>query len=349
MVNRLGSKPAAAIWLLLCIAAGLILTGCLAFAPTNPAGEPPAAQAEPSTPDKVSSGEPSKTEPVTQVGGQETAPIVGGIDAQGDGRQKVTGLNDLLIDGLFDWQLGFLPFGHERVEITGSRIRRVDLGPLPWAAGQVTTTRGRIDGQQPSTGAASAPPVSGLVPSQVVWNSPENVRMDQSVRIEVRVTRNREQFQAIVGRLRAPGTPMTERVDLGSTLMAQLVSTAFKISPEGSAEPRNEIDGRDFEWSWVLEPLKPGTHTLQLTITSEFRGGPSVENFSRLIKVVALPAPVASMPAQRDQTFDFVLKNWDKLLTLILVPVGGAAWAYFRRRRREALRTPLPSLPSPTT
>jgi hypothetical protein len=201
------------------------------------------------------------------------------------------------------------------------------------------------------------PPVVGkkpeMKPSKVAWSSPDSVRMDQSVTVKVRIARESERFAGLEERVKssAKGANVravkSEVVELATTLKATLVSTAFKVSPEGPSGPIEEIAGRDFEWSWIVEPLKPGRHALQLTITSVLKDRTWQESFTREITVVALPVPAASKPTASEQTADFLMKNWKELLSVVLIPLIGGLWTVWKKKRAAAAEVPLPPLTEP--
>lgn len=79
---------------------------------------------------------------------------------------------------------------------------------------------------------------------------------------------------------------------------------------------------------------------LLLSITANVADGPSIEPLIRTIEITA------SANAAPDAISDFLLKNWEKLLTLILIPVAAWAWRAYQRRHQTVQATPLATLPA---
>jgi len=153
--------------------------------------------------------------------------------------------------------------------------------------------------------------------------------MGETAEVELRITLDPARFQGIEARIKAPGVTTSEEADLSRDLTAKLESTAFDIKPDGPQRQRAR-DGRDAIWSWVISPKLEGDHKLLLTIVSNVDEGPSIEPLVRTIHVTAGPGHTA------DAIREFVLNNWEKLLTVVLIPIGAFAWRSYQKSRRTA-------------
>jgi hypothetical protein len=178
-------------------------------------------------------------------------------------------------------------------------------------------------------------PKNVLQPAEVVWNTPANMTMGQSSEVELRVTLDPNLFAGLQGRITAPGKTTAENVELSRHLTASLESTVFDIDPKGP-QPQQVLKGQDAQWTWVISPKSPGRDTLLLSIVSDIEGGPQISSLVRQIDVSVTPYARAT---------DFIVKNWDKLLTLLIFPAAAWAWQRHRKRRSTTPEAPLPPLP----
>lgn len=149
----------------------------------------------------------------------------------------------------------------------------------------------------------------------------------QTEPIELRIGFDPARFKDIEARIEASGQTTSQEVELTRDLTAKLTSSpAFHID---RPEPRPEIarDGRDAVWVWLITPKTKGKEKLLLTITSNYGDGPTSEQLVRSIDVIARDNEIT------DQILDFVLKNWEKLLTIVVIPIGVLGWKSWRKGR----------------
>lgn len=173
----------------------------------------------------------------------------------------------------------------------------------------------------PSAGAAG-----GLQPGKIAWNTPPAMRMGESAEVELRVTLDEARFEGLEARVRAPGTTTAERVELAPRLSAKLESTAFDIKPDG-LQRQTVRPGRDAAWQWIISPKMKGEHKLLLTLISQPEEGEVVEPIVRTIRVSAAEGE------DRARVIDWIAQHWEKLLTLVLIPVGGYLVKVFHDRK----------------
>lgn len=152
--------------------------------------------------------------------------------------------------------------------------------------------------------------------------------MGQSSTVELRVTLDPKMFAGLASRVLADGDTTAHSAELSKDLTATLESTEFEIKP-ASPNKQHVYLGRDAIWLWGISPKKPGDHTLILTIVSDLEGGLTNEPLLRKIFVKTIPEPPYG-----EKLVDFIIRNWDKLLALVLVPVGGWIFNTYRSRRR---------------
>ena len=179
-----------------------------------------------------------------------------------------------------------------------------------------------------------------LEPAKYAWNTPDTMTLSQSTFVEVRVTLDPSRFAGLAKRLAASGVVGTADVNLSRILIAKLESTAFKVDPK-EGQRQQVLDGRDTVWRWAIEPTVAGDHELVLKIVSELEPASVIESAVRSIKVRAVPAPE---PDRWQSLLDFAVKNWEKLLTVVLIPVLGGFWSLMKRRRTARLDSSFPAI-----
>ncbi|MEX8501517.1 MAG: hypothetical protein AB3X41_00515 [Leptothrix ochracea] len=205
----------------------------------------------------------------------------------------------------------------------------------PAAAPKATAATATVAHQKTApTAAPAAAPAEDLQPAKVAWNTPGSMLMGESATITLRVTLNPAHFDELAKHLPSSGTTQATTLDLSSQLSAELGSTDFDITPPGK-QAQQVLEGRDVEWKWIIQPKVAGERTLLLTIYSALNGGAQIiQSLDRKISVAVLTPPPE--PAFSAQVLGFALKNWDKLLTLILIPLAGWVWKRFGKKNEAS-------------
>jgi hypothetical protein len=179
-------------------------------------------------------------------------------------------------------------------------------------------------------------PAEDLQPAKVAWNTPGNMLMGESATITLRVTLNQAHFDELEKHLPSSGATQATTLDLSRHLSAELSSTDFDITPPGK-QAQQVLEGRDVEWKWIIQPKVAGERTLMLTIYSALNGGAQIiQSLDRKISVAVLTPPPPPEPSFSAQVLGFALKNWDKLLTLVLIPLAGWAWKRLGKKKEAS-------------
>ncbi len=157
--------------------------------------------------------------------------------------------------------------------------------------------------------------------------------MGESATITLRVTLNQAHFEELEKHLPSSGTTQATTLDLSHHLSAELSSTDFDITPPGKL-PQQVLEGRDVEWKWIIQPKVAGERTLMLTIYSALNGGSQIiQSLDRKISVAVHTPPPEPFSTQ---VLGFALKNWDKLLTVVLIPLAGWAWKRWGKKKEAS-------------
>jgi isopentenyl diphosphate isomerase/L-lactate dehydrogenase-like FMN-dependent dehydrogenase len=166
-----------------------------------------------------------------------------------------------------------------------------------------------------------------LRPAALAWSTPADLQAGQSKQVELRITLDPERMAMLADRIRAGGVTTTAHAEFAPVVIATLSSTEFEVSPPGP-QRQQIMQGRDAVWAWAIRAKSAGTHPLILHVESELPEANVKDPFVREIHVRALQVPMAT------QAMDFAMRNWDKLLTLVLLPLGAWALKRWRDRRR---------------
>lgn len=127
------------------------------------------------------------------------------------------------------------------------------------------------------------------------------------------------------------------QITSGQVLVSKIVEAKLsapdfdvtKITPEQQAISATETTS----WEWELEPTKPGTHNVYLTITAIVQVDNTlaqrhIKTFDKLITIKITPAQVVH---------NWISNNWQWVWSTLFVPLALIAWKYrmklFTRRR----------------
>ena len=106
--------------------------------------------------------------------------------------------------------------------------------------------------------------IKKLVPGQVLFNAPEEMKVGIKERVEVRIAKN---FPGDLTKgLKGKGIPETVEIKVNTLMSVRLRGENFYIktlSPEGQLV----VDAEFTEWDYDVTPLKSGAQELSLTVT----------------------------------------------------------------------------------
>jgi hypothetical protein len=199
---------------------------------------------------------------------------------------------------------------------------------------------GGSDGSPPTTGDPNLAPPTTLESSlaryealaqrelqqgSIVYNPPQQMRLDERTRIEARVTRHSD--NTFTSNLQGKGAPLVEQLPVGTKMRGELLSDDFTITP---LRPEVQLLGAEGfrSWVWEIEPSKTGDLTLTLVLSVVYDADIlEFKSFDRNIEVSVTPTYA---------TTSWMSRNWDKVAGALGVTVVGAVGsmlAFLRRRR----------------
>lgn len=163
-----------------------------------------------------------------------------------------------------------------------------------------------------------------LESGSILYNPPDQMRVGEVERIEVRITRRFP--DEIAKGLQGRGNPRVEELLVGAFMKVELTGDDFEIMPIGS--PVKPLLAPSFtEWRWEVTPIASGTNPLSVIATVVYQDQPLKERvFERRINVVVNPMY---------STETWFASNWDKLLAALGITAAGVFGALYRRLRRK--------------
>lgn len=168
-----------------------------------------------------------------------------------------------------------------------------------------------------------------LRPGSILYNPPEQMRVGETERIEVRITRqlSTEIYEDLKGR----GDPRVEKSPITADMKVELIGNpeVFDIRPMSS--PIQSVFGNYTEWYWDVTPLSSGIQSLSIKATFLYQGQTfkDLPPFERRIEVAVNPVY---------STSKWLGDNWDKLLAVLGIPsVFAIGTTLYKRRRRRLM------------
>jgi hypothetical protein len=164
-----------------------------------------------------------------------------------------------------------------------------------------------------------------LQQGSIVYNPPEQMRLNERTRIEARVTRHPD--STFASNLQGKGPSKVEQLPVGTKMRGELLSADFTITP---LRPEvQQLGEKGFRsWVWEIKPSRTGELTLTLMLSVVYDGDVlEYKSFDRNIKVSVTPSYA---------TGSWLSRNWDKVLGALGVTAVGAVGgllAFVRRRR----------------
>lgn len=170
--------------------------------------------------------------------------------------------------------------------------------------------------------------LASLPLGSIAFNTPQSVSFGDVATIEL-LASLKETEAELRNAIRESGAVETGAIRLSHRMDARLTGAGFKIeavTPDVQALSRNE----QTRWLWQIEPTKTETLDLHLTLSAllTIDGEAmtrSVRTFERTIEV--------NVPLQ-SQVLAFAGQHFEWLITTLAVPLSGALYYRFRRRKR---------------
>jgi hypothetical protein len=183
--------------------------------------------------------------------------------------------------------------------------------------------------------------LSKLMAGNVAFNTPERTKVGRQLAIQATLSTKLEKEELVLlveeaGKVAVASLKVSDR--MSATLFG---GTAFEVSPSGPVEQWVSREEQT-TWTWMVTPKTVGEHFLILTFDALItvngkEGTRSIRTFKQRIEVdVRWPVTVGEWLDLIRRSFQDVSYLW----TALLLPIGAAAWAWVKKRRKVAIGPP---------
>lgn len=172
-----------------------------------------------------------------------------------------------------------------------------------------------------------------IKPGRILYNPPEQMRVGEAERIEVRITR--QLSDEIFKDLQGKGRPRVEESPITAEMKVELIGKADAFDIRSMSSPIQSVFGSHTEWYWDVTPLSSGVHRLTIKATFIYQGQTfrDLEPFERDVTVAVNPVY---------STGRWLGNNWDKVLGALGITAAGVfAFLYQKLRRRLKQQRPV--------
>ncbi|MDQ1593149.1 MAG: hypothetical protein QOG71_3776 [Pyrinomonadaceae bacterium] len=175
--------------------------------------------------------------------------------------------------------------------------------------------------------------LNSLPRGEVAFNTPEKMRLEQSVNVEVKLGKANLAGQ-LEKLIKEEGKVESHPIKVGNVMEAQLAGAGFEIIPITPAE-QPLSDSMPTEWEWQVKAKQEGTQRLHLTLTVVVL----VEGKERRRKIDTFKKDILVEVTSGSRIAGFVYDNVGWIVTGLLFPLfGGLGWRMrqlLRRRRGD--------------
>jgi hypothetical protein len=166
--------------------------------------------------------------------------------------------------------------------------------------------------------------------ANVAFTTPDSMKLEETKDIELLVSPSKS-TEELLHNLSEPGKGETGTTEYADRMEAQLVSGGFTITA-ASPEIQPVVPGRTTRWKWQIKPKEGGPQRLDLTLNAVLNDGKDrslLQTFHRDIRINV-------SWRQRASGFIAGLKDVQWLWAAIILPIAGAIYGWWRRKRGQA-------------
>ncbi|MSV29091.1 MAG: hypothetical protein EXQ52_10170 [Bryobacterales bacterium] len=186
---------------------------------------------------------------------------------------------------------------------------------------------------EPAADSAIEKALAELKAGKLLFNPPAEMRVGTEERVEVRIASSAA--EDLMPGLKGRGVPEVEAIKVGRFMTVKLTGTAFDI--KALSKEDQFVGTSEFtEWSYLVRPLSPGVHNLDLAVGVRIKlpgGGEETRYYPVLDRAIRVRVnPVFSVAR-------FLSANWQWLASALVFPL--LAWWW---KRRSAATKPAPDI-----
>jgi hypothetical protein len=175
---------------------------------------------------------------------------------------------------------------------------------------------------------------------RILYNPPEEMRVGEKERIEVRISMGTDGAVPLDQGLKGTGAPQVEVIPVSCFMKVRLAGEAFSILAFSSEEQVVPAQGYT-EWAWDVTPDKSGEKNLLLTVTARVK----LAGYADEQRDLTVIERVIRVRVNAGHSLGAFLKdNQGWIFPSVLVPVAAAlgSWLLKRRKKRKRPRAPGP-------
>ena len=165
--------------------------------------------------------------------------------------------------------------------------------------------------------------------ANVVFTTPASMKMEETKDVELLVSPS-ESVEKLKETLSEPGSSGSGTTKYAERMEAQLAGTGFDITPIGPAIQPVE-DNSTTTWKWQIKPKDGGAQRLDLTLNAVLNDGKD----KRMERTFHRDILINVSFTQRATTFIGRLKDVQWLWVAIIVPLAGAIYGWWRKKRSK--------------
>jgi hypothetical protein len=172
--------------------------------------------------------------------------------------------------------------------------------------------------------------LAALPLGDIAFNTPEAIPLGDTATIEL-VASLKEAEEQLRQQVHGAGPVETAHdIKFADQMEAKVTGLGFCIEPI-TPERQAVSHTQETRWRWQIEPTKSDTLELNLTLSALIKidGEPSARAIRTFEKTIVVKVPFG----QRVVTA--MSNNVELLTSVVLIPVAGGTWRYFRKRKRR--------------
>jgi hypothetical protein len=170
--------------------------------------------------------------------------------------------------------------------------------------------------------------LAALPLGNIAFNTPETIPLGDTATIELLVSM-KEAEEELRQQVHGIGGVETAHVQLSDQMEAKVTGLGFHIEPI-TPERQAVSQTQETRWRWQIEPAKSDTLELNLTLSALIKidGEPSARAIRTFEKTIVVKVPFGQ------HVVTAMSNNIELLTSVVLIPVAGGTWRYFRKRKR---------------
>lgn len=217
---------------------------------------------------------------------------------------------------------------------SGRLTRRRPPPPPPPPSPSPTTSTGEVPVPGLSRPDAVRSALAALRQANIAFAAPRELGLNEQGEVQLLLS-TRQPISELKDQISDLGAKEGASILVSDVMTATLTGLGFSIE---EITPTTQVvaDAGVTQWRWSVEPTRPGTRRLHLTLSALI----SVNGSERPYTVRSFERVLPVNVTWSGRLTGFVGKNWQWLWTTLLVPGVLALWGYLRRRRSKEKLTP---------